>query len=378
MGKNKLDAEWIFWTTISISFVMLVHNGAEPFFLLAYASIPLLIAFFYLKKSLYATVLYLLLVGVIGRITQYYHSAYGSDTLLSVRDFVGYFVHGFNVYKEMTMSTTGLQPFTYLPFSLFWYLSAYGLKMDLRFFEMLVSCFVPILLAFYGKIIKNIQILPVLAVISLTPFLIDLSADGSNDNSAIFILLLSILTFVYAMKNKSRNISILSAVILGLAASFKHYVFFYVLFFFVYLIQNEKLLPITGSRYIFYTVLTIVIVSGPFIISEPEGFLRSLAFIQSPTGHETWGWNIWVALRDALQITLTTAQMVRIRMVFTLSTILLLFRYFRLNALNRVFVASGVTMLVYLVFSQWTTYAYFTFLIPLIGMSSLRIEDDNT
>lgn len=375
MKKNKPDEEWIFWTTIAISFVMLVHNGAEPFFLLAYASIPLLIALFYLKKNLYPIVLYILFVGAVGRITQYYHSAYGSDTLLAVRDFVGYFVHGFNVYKEMTMSTTGLQPFTYLPFSLFWYLPAYAIKMDLRFFEMLVSCLVPILLAFYGKIVKKIQILPVLAVISLAPFLIDLSADGSNDNSAIFILLLSVLAFVYAVKNKNRNISILSAVILGLAASFKHYVFFYILFFFVFLIQNKKILPISGSRYIFYTILTIFIVSGPFIISEPAGFLRSLAFIQSPAGHETWGWNIWVALRDALQITFTTAQMVRVRMVFTLSTIIVLFRYFKLNKLNRIFVASGVTMLVYLVLSQWTTYAYFTFLLPLFCLSAFKVED---
>lgn len=375
MKKNKPDEERIFWSTVVTIFVLLIHNGSEPFFLFAYATILLLVVFFYFKKSLYPIMLYILLVGVVGRITQYYHSTYGSDTLLAVRDFVGYFVHGFNVYKEMTMSSTGLQPFTYLPFSLFWYLPAYAFKMDLRFFEMLVSCFVPILLAFYGRIIKNLQIIPVLAVISLAPFLIDLSADGSNDNSAIFILLLSVLSYIYALKNRSRNVSILSAVILGLAASFKHYVFFYVLFFFIYLIQSKKILPISGERYIFYTISTIVIVSGPFIISEPEGFLRSLAFIQSPAGHETWGWNIWVALRDAFQVLLTTTQMAQIRMVFTLSTIFLFFRYFRLNVLNRVFVASGMTLLVYLVFSQWTTHAYFTFLLPLFYLSAFRVED---
>ncbi|QQG40360.1 MAG: hypothetical protein HYV37_02200 [Candidatus Levyibacteriota bacterium] len=375
MKKNKSDSEWIFWTTITISFVMLIHNGTEPLFLFAYASIPILIVLFYLKKSLFPIVLYLLFVGTVGRITQYYHSTYGSDTLLAVRDFIGYFVHGYNVYKEMTMSTTGLQPFTYLPFSLFWYLPAYGLKMDLRFFEMLVSCFVPVILAFYGKIINRVQILPILAVISLAPFLIDLSADGSNDNSAIFILLLSILSFVYAKKIKSRNVAILSAVILGFAASFKHYVFFYVLFFFMYLIQNKKILPISGGRYIFYTVLTIIIVSGPFILSEPEGFLRSLAFIQLPAGHGTWGWNIWVALRDLLQITITSGQMSGVRIILTLLTFFLLFRYFRINALNKVFIASGLTMLVYFAFSQWTTIAYFTFLLPLFFLSAFKIED---
>jgi len=273
------------------------------------------------------------------------------------------------------MAQSGLTPFTYLPFSLFWYLPAYIFNIDLRFFEMLVSSLVPVMIFIYGKILKTIRILPFLAVISLTPFLIDLSADGSNDNSTIFLLLSSIIIFVYSVKNKSRFFAIISAIILGLAASFKYHVFFYLLFFLLYLYQNKKVLIISNKRYIFYVISTIFIVCGPFIVLAPDGFFRSISFIELTNWHKTWGWNIWVALRDFLHISFSTHQMWFVRTTLSLATVFLLFRYFRLDSFNKVFVASGVTMFIYLVFSQWTTYAYFTFLIPILVLSAFHIED---
>lgn len=376
--KTKDDKEWIFWTTIAVSFVLIEHNSADPLFITAFTITPFLALLFYYKRSFYPLILYILIFGILGRIIQYYHSTYGSDALMAVRDFIGYFVNGKNVYKEMIMAQSGLTPFTYLPFSLFWYLPAYILNIDLRFFEMLVSSLLPVLIFLYGKVLKTIKILPFLAVISLTPFLIDLSADGSNDNSAIFILLSSIILFVYSIKTKSRFLAVVSAIILGFATVFKHYVFFYLLFFLPYLYQNKKLLVISNKRYIFYTLLTIFIVCGPFIMAAPEGFFRSLTFIELTNWHKTWGWNIWVALRDTLHFTLTTQQMWIVRTIITVSTAILLLRYFRLNSYNKVFVASGVTLFIYLAFSQWTTYAYFTFLVPLLGLSAFHIEEGKT
>lgn len=378
MAKMRVDKEWIFWITIVVSFVLIEHNSADPLFIAAFTIMPFLVLLFYYKKSFYPLILYILIIGILGRIIQYYSSAYGSDALMAVRDFIGYFVHGKNVYKEMIMAQSGLTPFTYLPFSLFWYLPAYVLNIDLRFFEMLVSSLVPVMIFIYGKVLKTIKILPFLAVVSLTPFLIDLSADGSNDNSAIFILLSSITLFVYSMKNKHRWSAILSAIVLGFVAAFKHYVFFYLLFFLPYLYQNKKLLVISNKRYIFYTLLAIFIVCGPFILAAPEGFFRSLTFIELTNWHKTWGWNIWVALRDTLNFTLTTQQMWIVRTIITVSTAILLLRYFRLNSYNKVFVASGVTLFIYLAFSQWTTYAYFTFLVPLLGLSAFHIEEGKT
>jgi len=375
MAKTKDDKEWVFWTTIVVSFVLIEHNSADPFFITALTVMPFLILLFYFKRSLYPLILYVIIIGILGRIFQYYSSTYGSDALPAVRDFIGYFVHGKNVYKEMIMAQSGLTPFTYLPFSLFWYLPAYIFNIDLRFFEMLVSSLVPILILIYGKILKTIKILPLIAVISLTPFLIDLSADGSNDNSTIFILLLSIILFVYSIKNKSRFFAIASAVSLGFAASFKYHVFFYLLFFLPYIYQNKKLLVISNKRYIFYVILTIFIICGPFIMVAPEGFFRSLTFIELTNWHKTWGWNIWVALRDFLHISFSTHQMWIVRTTVSLATVFLLFRYFRLDSFNKVFIASGVTMFIYLVFSQWTTYAYFTFLIPLLVLSAFHIEN---
>lgn len=375
MVEKKGDKDWIFWTTIIISFVLIEHNSADPLFILALAAIPFVAFLFYYRKSFYPLILYLLIIGILGRMMQYQSSAYGSDALMAIRDFVGYFVHGKNVYKEMIMAQSGLTPFTYLPFSLFWYLPAYIFNIDLRFFEMLISSLTLILIFLYGKLLGTIKILPMLAVISLTPFLIDLSADGSNDNSALFILLSSIILFVYAIKNKSRFFAILSAITLGFAMSFKHYVFFYLLFFVLYIYRNNKILVISNRRYIIYTLLTILIVCGPFIVLAPIGFFRSLSFIELTNWHKTWGWNIWVALRDTSHITFSTGQMWFVRTTISFTTVFLLFRYFRLDSFNKVFVASGVTMLVYLVFSQWTTYAYFTFLIPLLGLSAFNIKD---
>lgn len=375
MGKNRNDTEWIFITTIITSFVLLIHNGTEPLFLIAFTIMPFLVVHFYYKKSFYPLIFFLLFFAAFGRYTRYFRQTDASDTLLAIRDFVGYFTHGKHVYKEMIMAQSGLTPFTYLPFSLFWYLPAFILKIDLRFFEMLISCFVPVAIFLYGKTLKTFKVLPFFAIVSLTPFLLDLSADGSNDNSAIFILLSSIILFVYSKKNKNSTASIMSAIILGFAASFKHYVFFYLLFFLLYLYQNKKPLPITNTKYILYVFLTIFLVSGPFILTAPEGFFRSLSFIELTNWHKTWGWNIWVALRDLFQFTLDTKQMWLVRTILTFFTVVLFFRYFRLNSFNKVFLASGVTMFIYLAFSQWTTYAYFTFLIPLLGLSALSIEE---
>src|SRR3989338_4209845 len=101
MAEKKENKDWIFCTTIVISFVLIEHNSADPLFILALAAIPFLALFFYYKKSFYPLILYILIVGILGRITQYYHSGYGSDVLLAVRDFVGYFVHGKKVYREV-------------------------------------------------------------------------------------------------------------------------------------------------------------------------------------------------------------------------------------------------------------------------------------
>ncbi len=378
MRGKKEDIEWIFWTSITVSFALLVHNGIEPLFLIAFTVMPFMILLFYYKRSLYPLIIYILFIAALGRYTRYLRQTYASDTLLAIRDYIGYFVHGQHVYKEMIMAQSGLTPFTYLPFSLFWYLPAYVLKIDLRFFEMLVSSLLPVLILFYGRVIKTFKILPLFTVVSLTPFLLDLSADGSNDNSAIFILLSSVILFVYGIKNKNRIIVILSAIVLGFAASFKHHIFFYLVFFLLYLYQNKKLLPITNIQYVMYVALTVLIVSGPFILTAPDGFLRSLSFIELTNWHKTWGWNIWGALRDGLQLRFSREQMWVVRTVLTGFVALLLLRFFHLRSFHRVFIASGVTLFVYLAFSNWTTYAYFTFLVPLLGLGAFSIEGDNS
>lgn len=377
------ESSGIFWTTVIIVFVLLVHNGTEPLFLVAMALFPVLILKFLYKKSLRPLAVYLIIFGLLGRYTRYFRQTYASDTLLAIQDHIGYFLAGKNVYEQVVMAQSGPTPFTYLPFSLFWYLPARLLTIDLRFFEMFISATVPLLVLWYGRLAKTWKHLPVVAVVALTPFLLDLSADGSNDNSAIFLLLSALVAFMFARRfpelkrpprlpdgqefRESRICPAMavSAVLLGLAASFKHYLAFFVLFFLVYAAAKKM------WRYLGVFFLTIGIVSLPFILASPTGFFRSLFFIEIGNFHTVWGWNIWVALRDGFGIVISRREMWMVRTGMTGVTILGLLKFFRLRSIRDVCIAGSVSMLVYLVTSDWTTYAYFTFLVPLIGLGAV-------
>ncbi len=367
--KNQTAS--IFWTTITITFVLLIHNGTEPLFIAAYAFLAVLIALFLFKQNLWPFVIYLFIFGAFGRYTRYVRQTYASDTLLAIRDYIGYFLAGKNVYQQIIWAQSGLTPFTYLPFGLFWYLPAQILTIDLRFFEMIISAFVPLEIFLYGRLKKNWNILPVFAVVALTPFLLDLSADGSNDNSAIFLLLLSLLFFLQSVDRKSAKWAIGSAVVLGFALTFKHYLAFFAIFFVPFLWQAKQFLPISHKKYLLYSALTMGLVSLPFIIASPIGFWKSLFFIEIGNFHTTWGWNIWVALRDSWGLVFTKQQMWLVRTIGTGALALGLFKFFRLQNLTRVCIASGLTMLVYLILSNWTTYAYFSFLVPLFALAAI-------
>ncbi len=375
MGEEKQgmkkDHDGMFWTTVTVAFVLLVHNGREPIFLIALALLPILALLFLRKPNLLAIVIYLLIVGALGRYTRYYRETYASDTLLAIRDHIGYFLAGKNVYDQVVMAQAGPTPFTYLPFSLFWYLPARLLTLDLRFFEMVISMAVAPLVFVYGRILRTWKHLPVVAVVAFTPFLLDLSADGSNDNSAIFLLLVALVLLVQSVRTRGARWAIGSAVFMGLAFSFKHYLAFFALFFIPFLWKAKQFLPIAHKKYLFYTALTVGVVSLPFILASPAGFFRSLFFIEIGNFHTVWGWNIWVALRDGLGIIASRREMWMVRTFATGVVALGLLKFFKLHNVGRVLIASGITMFVYLMTSDWTTYAYFTFLVPLIGLGAL-------
>lgn len=367
MNKNNTSVSLIFWTTIVITFVLLIHNGTEPVFLVAFAMMPVIILLFLTKPTLKPLIIYLLIFGVLGRYTRYFRETYASDALLAIKDFIGYFLAGKNVYSQIVMAQSGPTPYTYLPFALLWYLPAQVLLVDLRFFEMLVSSLVPIVYYVIGRVRHTVYHIPVVAVIALTPFLLDLSADGSNDNSAIFLLLLSILLFFSSSGRKNVQTATISAVVLGLAATFKHYVWFYFIYFALFLWQTKTFLPISHKRYFIIFLITAGLLCLPFIILSPSGFWRSIFFIEIGNFHSTWGWNIWVALRDGFGIIITKEQMWMVRTIATGCTIIGFWRFFRFSSIGRVTTATSVTLLVYLILSNWTTYAYFTFLVPLLG-----------
>lgn len=378
MREFKEKTEWIFWTTIAISFVLLEHNGTEPLFLIAYSLIPFLVLIFYYKRSFWTVAIYLLLLGILGRYTRYFRGVYSSDVLTTIYDFVGYFIHGKNVYMELVVARTGVIPFVYLPFTILWYLPARILQIDFRFFEMLVSLFVPVLFFLTAFAFNHRwKILPFLSIIALTPFLLDLSADGSNDNSAVFLLLSSITFLAFSLRNKNKKFAVISAVFLGLAISFKHYAFFYLLFFVPFVFKNKNFIPVSFNKYFLFTFLTFSLISIPFILSSPLGFFKNIAYVEvnNQVNHPVWGWNIWLAIKYLFGFTPSIQQLWLVRTGMVLTTIFISFKFFVINKINKVFIASAISILVYLIFSQWTTHAYFTFLIPLLALGAFELEN---
>lgn len=376
MKKIKENLASIFWSTITVVFVLLVHNGREPLYLIALTGIPILVAIFYYKRSLFPLAVYLLAIGVLGRFTRYYRQNYASDTLLATRDYIGYMLAGKNVYRELIMTNFGLTPFSYLPASLFWYLPAYVLTVDLRFFEMLVATLVPVAFYIYGRLTKSWSFLPLLAVVAVTPFLLDLSADGSNDNSGIFLLLLSLIFFRSALKTKNMKQLYLSAIMFAVAAAFKHYVFFLLTFFLPYVFVLRKTLPHGSAKFILLFFATIGLISLPFIFAAPDGFIRALTYVELRPTYPIWGWNIWAALRDGFGFTLPIQTMWIIRLISTITTVLIILKCMTFKRVWETYLGAVLTMFVYLVLSWWTTYAHFTFLVPLIGLLAIEHADD--
>ncbi len=378
MKNVKENLASIFWATIAVAFVQLVHNGREPLYLIALAAVPLLVALFYFKRNLFPLAICLLLIGALGRYTRYFRQNYASDTLLATRDYIGYMLAGKNVYAELTMTNFGPTPFSYLPASLFWYLPAYILSIDLRFFEMLIAALVPVAYFLYGISTKSWKFLPVLAVVATTPFLLDLSADGSNDNSGTFLLLLSLITFRLAIQSKNLRRMSVSAILLGIATAFKHYVFFLLLFFLPYVMIMHKKWPQGVRRFLVLFFGTLGVISLPFVLGAPAGFFRALSYVELRPTYPIWGWNIWAALRDGWGIIFPVQTMWVVRLIGTIGTAILTLLCISRRRLWETYLGAVMTMLVYLVLSWWTTYAHFTFLLPLIGLLVIESGDLDT
>lgn len=65
-----------------------------------------------------------------------------------------------------------------------------------------------------------------------------------------------------------------------------------------------------------------------------------------------------------------------VRLVGTIGTAVIALLCISRRRLWETYLGSVMTMLVYLVLSWWTTYAHFTFLIPLIGLVAIEHADD--
>lgn len=214
--------------------------------------------------------------------------------------------------------------------------------------EMIVASFVPLVYFLYGKLKATWQHLPMVAVLALTPFLLDLSSDGSNDNSAIFLLLIALVLFLYAQIRKNKMSAISSAVVLAGFTIFKHYSVFFLIFFVPYL-ARVKSFPIRIRSYAMVFGAVCLLLAIPGIGASPAGFWRSLVYIERTNYHTVWGWNIWVALKVGWGIVVSRDTMWIVRTIGTLlvTGVLMALRPWR--SFQTVCLATVISMLTYLV-----------------------------
>ena len=145
------------------------------------------------------------------------------------------------------------------------------------------------------------------------------------------------------------------------------------LFLTIFLWSKKNFLPLKGKKYLFYSLIVFGLFLAPFVVSSPIGFLKAQSYIDNRPDHPLWGWNLWSGLEKFF--TLPTIFIRFIRGAATITTLLIFFLFIKIDKFHKVFVGASLTLFVYLILSQWTSHAYFTFLIPLIGLGSLKIED---
>lgn len=93
VAKQRSDEKLqIAMTMLVISFVLLVHNGREPLFLIALSAIPPLLFVVWQKRLLWPIAIYLLIVGALGRYARYFRQGYMSDVIPAIQDYIGYFM----------------------------------------------------------------------------------------------------------------------------------------------------------------------------------------------------------------------------------------------------------------------------------------------
>lgn len=164
----------------------------------------------------------------------------------------------------------------------------------------------------------------------------------------------------------------ISAILFGIAATFKHHAFFLLIFFLPYIFALKNRWPRAAARFLLVCIGTAGAISLPFILTAPAGFLRALSYVEVFVPHPVWGWNIWAALQDGWGLKPPVQVIWFIRLIGTMSTAIIILSRKSWQRLWKTYLGAATTMFVYLVLSWWTTYAYFTFLIPLIGLTAIE------
>jgi len=323
---------------------------------------------------------YLLALGIIIRLAYLAERRMGSDVLSVTWEAIDVTLDGGNPYTHTYAQSIppGQNPFAYPPGNLLFYLPGFLLG-DVRATEIFSSAVVLVGLIWAAWLIRNDWPIAAMGVYAAAPSLIALATDNSNDTSAGALLFVSALLLLLARRQSSAWLLLLAALAMGEALAFKLYMLPFWPFFIAYLASQHWRLSWASSpnrtltvpawlAYAGASAAFVAVVTLPFFLRSPQGFVDSLTTWSSASIHPIAGWNVWAFLgswrgwdiEGALGENLSRIDVGLMAAAIVIGLLL------GVRRPSRALLMGVGVWFVLMFFARWTTYAYFAGVAPVV------------
>lgn len=364
---------------------------------------PLVFAAVVLKRWIWLAAAYLLVLGVLVRLailqgwTGVPAAGVASDVLTVIQEALGVAIGGGNPYTHAFEQSNppGIQAFAYPPGSLLYYLPAYLLG-NIRTMEVVAAGVVLAGLALAAGVMRSGWPVAVMGLYAAAPPLITLSTDNSNDTSAGALIFAAALALLLAQRRASTRLLVLAGLLMGWALSFKIYAVPLWPFFVVGLAARRWTLDLSrggrGGRrrvpaWLLYAAVSAgftALVSLPYLLRAPMGFVRSMVIGPVNPLHPIGGWNVWALLYAWLQWDADIALGAALKAIgISLMIIAIVAGLLAgVRRPSRALLFGALAWFAAMFFARWTSYAYFAGIAPVVllipfadRLAGLREED---
>ena len=297
----------------------------------------------------------------------------GSDVLRATQEAIANLLQGLNPYTvPLTSTIPPGSPLVYPPGELLWYLPAHVLFGDLTRVDTVAGILTTVVICIAGLRAGWDRVaLPAMlyATWGIGAFR---AADGSNDVSAAFIVVLALGVLVFADRDtrSGRIAFVVSAIFFGWAVAFKQFAI-------VILPLVLRHLAVAGRdwrRYGLISLATIAVLVVPFLVWAPGAFLaQQLATLTFHT--EVWGANLLALLQQYTDVTDWLPFFFAAEIVVTLVVFAILLRA-RFATIGVATFAGCAVILVALLLARWTTQPYYAYLGGVAAMALALVDRD--